>query len=156
MSSPLPDELMALSVISFTVSCNFLQIKADSRRLPFKTENVSATNPSFIPCVSIANCQPEASHYSPREELVVWRWQRLSLKLVCLQFRYGLQSVIPYVRSATTVVMVLSGMFLTIWTNNKCWKWNNINPFYGRSLISAFCFVFLFDHTSRKWPVWML
>lgn len=41
MNSPLPDELMALSVISFRVSCNFLQIKADSRRLPFRTEDVS-------------------------------------------------------------------------------------------------------------------
>lgn len=86
MSSPLPDELMALSVISFTVSCNFLQIKADSRRLPFKTENVSATNPSFIPCVSIANCQPEASHYSPREGVG-------GLKMANVKFEVGVLAV---------------------------------------------------------------
>lgn len=100
MSSPLPDELMALSVISFTVSCNFLQIKADSKRLPFKTEDVSATNPSFIPCVSIANCQPEASHQSPREGVDG------GLKMANFKFEVGVLAVPLWIAECSSLLQV--------------------------------------------------
>lgn len=51
MSSPLPDEFMAPGIISFTVSCSFLEDQSVQQASAFvKREAVKAINPGINRC----------------------------------------------------------------------------------------------------------